>query len=121
MGKLVLIVDDDQMNRELMETVLKRSGFTTQTAYSGTQALSLIQTSLPDLILLDARLGEPDGFEVCAQLKGNPATQSIPIIMLTASNVRSDQQHAKEVGADDYYYKPDGWQGLIERVRRYLA
>ncbi|MBL8131687.1 MAG: response regulator [Anaerolineae bacterium] len=121
MGKLVMIVDDDQMNRDLIETVLKRSGYATKTAFSGNQALSLIPNLKPDLILMDGRLGEPDGFEVCAQLKSDPATQAIPIIILTASNLKTDFQRAQEVGADDYYHKPDGWQGLIERVRRFIG
>ena len=122
MGKLVLVVDDDPMNRELMETVLKRSGYETQIAVNGSQALSAVEQRLPELILLDARMGdELDGFEVCYQLKSDPATQMIPIIILTASNLKSDIQRAQQAGADDYYHKPDGWQGLMERVRNFIG
>jgi CheY-like chemotaxis protein len=118
MSKRVLIVDDDPMNRELIEAFLKRGGYVTETAASGTQVYDRIGVGdFPDLILLDARLGEPDGFEVCATLKGDPATQAIPIMMLSASKLASDIQHAKEVGADDYYHKPDGWAGLMSKVK----
>ncbi|MDZ4768897.1 MAG: response regulator [Chloroflexota bacterium] len=123
MSKLVLIVDDDPMNRELIEAFLTRGGYSTQSAATGTQALTMLAngTSSPALILLDARLGDPDGFEVCARLKRDPATQVIPILMLSASKLAKDIQHAEEVGADGYYHKPDGWQGLMERVAELIG
>lgn len=122
MGKLVLVVDDDPMNRELMDTVLKRGGYDTRIAVNGSQALSFVQNTPPALILLDARMGDDlDGFEVCSQLKSDSATQAIPIIILTASNLKADVQRAQQAGADDYYHKPDGWQGLMERVRTLIG
>lgn len=121
MGRLVLVVDDDQLNRELMETVLKRVGYETRSAFGGNQALTLVKTERPDLILLDARMGDMDGFEVCSRLKSDPATSTIPVIILTASNLASDVRRAEEVNADAYYHKPDGWQGLMERVKALIG
>lgn len=117
MSKLIFVVDDDSMNRELIEAFMKRGGYSTISAISGTQALAMLDGGpLPDLILLDARLGEPDGFEVCAQLKASDATRAIPVLMLSASNLAADHQKAKAAGADGYYHKPDGWPGLLARV-----
>ena len=82
MPQLVLIVDDDQMNRELLGTVLKRAGYLAAHASSGAQALREVPEQHPDLILLDVNLGEMSGFDVCAQLKSQPATRAIPIIIL---------------------------------------
>jgi len=117
MAQLVLIVDDDQMNRELMETVLKRAGYQVAHANSGVQALRVVATQPPDLILLDVRLGEMSGYDVCAQLKSEPETRSIPIIILTAADNEEDEQNALRAGADGFFPKMRGWQPLIERVK----
>ena len=117
MSQLVMIVDDDQMNRELLETVVKRAGYSVNHASSGAQALRMIAAQLPDLILLDVRLGEMSGYDVCSRLKSDPATRSIPIIILTASDNVQDRQEALRAGADDFFPKMRGWQPLLAQVK----
>lgn len=121
MPQLVMIVDDDQMNRELLETVVKRAGFLVSHASNGTQALRMIDAQPPDLILLDVRLGEMSGFDVCARLKSEPATRPIPIIILTAADNDEDRQNAMRVGADGFFPKMQGWQPLVAQVKQMLG
>lgn len=121
MPQHVMIVDDDPMNRELLETVLKRSGFAVSHAISGEQALELIANQLPDLVLLDVRLGEMSGYEVCARLKSEPTTRPIPIIILTAADNDEERQSAEQVGADGFFPKMRGWQPLLAEVKRILG
>ena len=123
MPQLVMIIDDDQMNRELLETVIKRAGFEVSHANSGAQALKILDAPdrLPDLILLDVRLGEMSGYEVCAVLKSEPATRPIPIIILTAADNDEDRQSALQVGADGFFPKMRGWQPLLAEVKQMLG
>ncbi len=120
MPQLVMIVDDDQMNRELLETVIKRAGYAVSHANSGVQALRLVAEQPPDLILLDVRLGSMSGYEVCSQLKSEPNTRAIPIIMLTAADNEEDRYSAMRAGADGFFPKMQGWQPLLEQVRSIL-
>lgn len=121
MPQTVMIVDDDQMNRELLETVIKRAGYAVTHANSGAQALRLLATSLPNLILLDVRLGEMSGYDICLRLKNDPTTSAIPIIMLTAADNAEDEKRAQQAGADGFMPKMRGWQPLIERVKATLG
>lgn len=120
MAQLVLIVDDDQMNRELLETVLKRNGYRVAHANSGAQGLRAVSEELPDLILLDVRLGEMSGYDVCARLKSEPETRAIPIILLSAADSEEERQNALQAGGDDFFPKMRGWQPLLERVTSFL-
>jgi CheY-like chemotaxis protein len=121
MPQIVMIVDDDQMNRELMETVVKRARYSVVHANSGSQALRLVEAQKPDLILLDVRLGELSGYDVCAQLKSDPATRSIPILLLTAADNEEDHQNALRAGANGFFPKMRGWQPLIAQVKQLLG
>lgn len=121
MPQIVMIVDDDQMNRELMETVVKRAGYSVTHANSGEQALRLVETQRPDLILLDVRLGELSGYDVCARLKSDPATRAIPILLLTAADNEEDRLNAMSVGANGFFPKMRGWQPLIAQVKELLG
>lgn len=121
MPQIVMIVDDDQMNRELMETVVKRAGYSVVHANNGTQALRMVEAQPPDLILLDVNLGELSGYDVCAQLKSDPATRSIPILLLTAADNEEDRLSAMQVGADGFFPKMRGWQPLIAQVKQFLG
>lgn len=121
MAALILVVDDDQMNRELMETVLRRSGYEVAHANSGAQAYKEIAARPPDLILLDVRLGEMSGYDICAHLKSEPDTRSIPIIILTAADSEAEHQNAIRAGADGFQPKMRGWQPLLENVKSLLG
>lgn len=117
---LILIVDDDEMNRELTQTIMKRAGYEVITAVNGTRALAAIATQPPDMMLLDVRMADMTGYEVCAQVKGNPATQHIPVIILTAHENEVERRNAMDAGADDFLSKMAGWQKLVERVRSFV-
>ena len=121
MPQIVMIVDDDQMNRELLETVVKRAGYSVIHANTGAQALRMVAEQAPNLILLDVRLGEMSGYDVCARIKSDPATRSIQIIILTAADNEQDRQDALQAGADDFFPKMRGWQPLIARVKTMLG
>ncbi len=121
MPQTVMIVDDDQMNRELLETVIKRVGYAVTHANSGAQALRLLAANLPNLILLDVRLGEMSGYDVCERLKSDPATRAIPIIILTAADNEEDEKRARQAGADGFFPKMRGWQPLLERIKSTLG
>jgi CheY-like chemotaxis protein len=121
MAKHILIVDDDALNRELLQTVLRRQGFTVTQANSGTTALKQVTADAPDLIILDVRMVGMTGYEVCQHLKADPATSAIPVIMLTAFDEKSgEREKAEEAGADDFFPKMNGWQLLIERIQSLL-
>ncbi len=118
---LILVVDDDEMNRELMLTVLKRSGYRTLEAVNGRQALSIAAAQSPVLILLDVRMPDMSGYEVCAQLKANPATQPIKVVILSAYENNIERQNALDSGADDFIPKMQGWVQIVERIKAILS
>lgn len=116
----VLIVDDEKDIVKLLEYNLKKEGFAAVSAFDGAQALEKAESEHPDLILLDVMLPEVDGLEVCKQLKKDPATRSIPVIMLTARSQETDKVIGLELGADDYVTKPFGVRELLARVKALL-
>ena len=116
----ILVVDDEPDALELIGFNLRNSGFSVMTAGDGAEALKLARENIPDLILLDVMLPEMDGLEVCRTLRGNPATRSIPIIMLTARAAEIDRVLGLELGADDYVTKPFSPRELTLRVKNLL-
>jgi len=114
----VLIVDDNAQNLELLEVYMEEmSEVRTSTASNGIDALEVINHDKPDIILLDIMMPRMSGFELCKQLKGNPATRDIVIIMVTALNETADIERATECGTDDYLTKPIDRKALVELVR----
>lgn len=117
----VLVVDDDQRNVRLMESILKGSGYQVVKAYNGEEALALVEKSTaPDLLLLDVMMPKMSGFEVCQRLKGRYETRLLPIIMVTALNALEDKVQALEYGADDFLSKPINKVELLAKVRSVL-
>lgn len=116
----VMVVDDDWLNRELLEAYLTDAGCEVVSALDGNKALALAAETLPDLVLLDVNLPGMNGYEVCAQLKRNPATQFIPVVMVTALEAEEDKIRAIEAGADDFVTKPFSSVLLLARVRSLL-
>ncbi|RMT97429.1 hypothetical protein ALP39_00020 [Pseudomonas marginalis pv. marginalis] len=110
----LLIVDDEPQVRKLLETLLHHEGYLTQSACCGEEALRLVAQQPPDLILLDIMMPGMDGYEVASQLKGNPATANIPIIMLSALSDSSARVSGLETGAEEFISKP------VERVELWL-
>ncbi len=121
MGKVILIVDDEQDLVATLEFNLQREGYTVASAFNGTDALARAeQDPKPDLILLDLMLPDLMGTEVCRRLRSNPATKDTPIIMLTARGEEIDRVVGFEVGADDYVTKPFSVREVVLRVSAIL-
>jgi two-component system cell cycle response regulator len=116
----VLIVDDNQQNVELLQAYLEGLTVETDIAHDGMEAISKVQSSLPDLILLDIMMPKMSGFEVCKRLKKDPSTRDIPIIMITALNEISDIERSVECGTDDFLTKPVNKLELLTRVKSLL-
>lgn len=121
MGKAtILIVDDEEDIRELVELNLSQEGYKVLSCETGEQALAITVSKLPDLIILDLMLPGIDGLEVCKKLKNNIKTENIPIVMLTAKGEEADIVTGLELGAEDYVTKPFKGKVLTARVRRIL-
>jgi len=116
----ILVVDDEPDLLELIDTNLKAAGFNVLTAASGREGLRQAREAKPQLILLDVMLPEMDGLEVCKALRRDPATKSIPIVMLTARATEIDRVLGLELGADDYVTKPFSIRELVLRVKKLL-
>ena len=116
----ILIVDDELRNLRLLESLLKPEGHEVVHARSGAEALELIKAVRPDLILLDVMMPEMDGYQVAGRLKLDPATQTIPIIMVTALNDRASRLAALNMGAEEFLTKPIDRAELWVRVRNLL-
>jgi phosphate regulon transcriptional regulator PhoB len=116
----VLVVEDEPDIRSLIVHHLEREGFRCRTATSGGEALARVRATPPDLIVLDLMLPGMDGLEVCRRVRADPATASVPIIMLTAKADEVDRVVGLELGADDYLAKPFSTKELVARVRAVL-
>jgi len=116
----VLIVDDEKDLMRLLEFNLRQAGYETACAPSGTEALAQARRQVPDLVLLDLMLPDLPGTEVCRQLKGDPRTSHVPVVMLTARGEELDRVVGFELGADDYVVKPFSMRELVLRVRAVL-
>jgi two-component system phosphate regulon response regulator PhoB len=117
----ILIVEDEPNIVKLISYRLGRLGHEILSASNGVKALEITRAQLPDMILLDVMIPMLNGFEVLAQLKADPATQQIPILMLTARGHERDVVAGLEGGAEDYIVKPFSFPELISRVSAILA
>lgn len=116
----ILIVDDEINIQELIKFNLKNQGYDVLVAGDGVEALRLVKTEKPDLILLDLMLPGIDGYDVCSQIRKNNSISSIPIIMITAKGEEFDKVHGLDLGADDYITKPFSIKELLARVNAIL-
>jgi len=116
----ILVVDDEEDILELLKFNLSREGYQVLCAVSGEQALRLVRSENPDLIMLDLMLPGIDGLEVTRRLKNDPDTKNLPIVMLTAKGEEADIVTGLELGADDYITKPFSPRVLIARIRAVL-
>ena len=120
MAKL-LVVEDNELNRDSLSRHLKRNGFEVVMAVDGAQGVALARAELPDLVLMDMSLPVLDGWEATRQLKSDVATARIPVIALTAHAMASDRQKALETGCDDYDTKPVELPRLLGKIHELLA
>jgi CheY-like chemotaxis protein len=123
-GKLImpkiLLVEDNEMNRDMLSRRLERKGYAVVSAHDGGQGLSMAQSESPDIILMDISLPVMDGWEVTRLLKIDEATRHIPIIALTAHALVTDRTRAFQVGFDDYDTKPVEFGRLSEKIENLL-
>ncbi len=116
----IMLIDDNEQNLELLLAYLEDLGATLVTALDGMEAIDAIEREIPDLILLDVMMPRMSGFQVCAKIKGDPATRDIPVVMVTALNEVADIERAVECGADDFLTKPVHKLELVTRVKSLL-
>jgi len=117
----ILLVEDNEMNRDMLSRRLERKGYQVVMAFDGAQGLASVQSERPDLVLMDMSLPVMSGWEVVRKLKADPNTQSIPIIALTAHAMAADRDQALEAGCDDYDTKPIDLPRLLEKIGALLA
>ena len=113
----ILLVEDNEMNRDMLTRRLQRYGFTVCCAHDGAAGVAMAAGEQPDLILMDVALGEMDGWEATQLIKANPATAAIPIVALTAHALASDRAKSVEVGCSDFDTKPVDLQRLLGKMR----
>lgn len=116
----ILVVDDEEHIQELISFNLENNGYKVICASDGVEALRLVKSELPNLVLLDLMLPEIDGFDVCKQIRRDNTISNMPIIMITAKSDELDKVLGLELGADDYITKPFAVRELIARVKAVL-
>lgn len=117
----ILLVEDNELNRDMLTRRLERKGFTVFIAIDGQEGVSQAQTLLPDIILMDMSLPVMDGWTASKQLKANPQTQHIPIVALTAHAMAEDREKALAAGCDDYDTKPIDLPRLLGKIENWLG
>jgi CheY-like chemotaxis protein len=118
--KKILVVEDNELNREVLIRRLTKAGFAVTTAADGMQALDVARDDSPDLILMDMNLPVMDGFDATRHLKAAPSTRAIPIIALTALVMPGDRERCLEAGCDDYDGKPIEFPSLLSKIKALL-
>jgi two-component system cell cycle response regulator DivK len=116
----ILLVEDNEMNRDMLCRRLQRRGYEVLIALDGAEGVAEAQTEVPDLILMDMSLPGLDGWEATRRLKGAPETRSIPIIALTAHTMSGDRDKAIEAGCDDFDTKPVEFNRLLTKIEALL-
>jgi two-component system, cell cycle response regulator DivK len=117
----ILLVEDNEMNRDMLSRRLQRKGYEVVLALDGQSGVELSQTQAPDLILMDMSLPVLDGWEATRRLKTDASTRHIPIIALTAHAMSSDREKALEAGCDDYDTKPVELPRLLAKIVALLS
>jgi CheY-like chemotaxis protein len=117
----ILLVEDNEMNRDMLSRRLQRKGYSVLIAHDGEQGLAKACSEIPDLILMDISLPFIDGYEVTRRLKANPRTRHIPVIALTAHALLTDRDRALNAGCNDYDTKPVDFARLTEKIENLLV
>jgi len=116
----LLIVEDNEMNRDMLSRRLKRKGYEIEVAVDGQQGVEMAIASMPDLVLMDMSLPIKDGWTATRELKANAATASLKVIALTAHAMDGDRQKAMDAGCDDYDTKPIDLKRLLGKIEALL-
>ena len=121
MMQKILLVEDNEMNRDMLSRRLARRSFSVIIAVDGQQGVELAQSEKPDLILMDMSLPILDGWSATRAIKDNPVTANIPVIALTAHAMSGDREKALEAGCDEYDTKPVEFKRLLEKINTMLG
>jgi two-component system, cell cycle response regulator DivK len=116
----VLIVDDAELNRKVVKTVLLAQGFEVLEAHDGEEAVQMATEHLPDIVLMDVQLPKIDGYEATRLLRAQESTHHLPIIALTAHAMPGESERAQEAGCDGYISKPINTRTLVEQISEHL-
>ncbi len=116
----ILLVEDNEMNRDMLSRRLQRKGFEVSLAVTGLEAVTMASSASPDLILMDISLPELDGLEATRRIKADEQTRGIPVIALTAHAMSGDRERALEAGCDDYDTKPVEFRRLRGKINTLL-
>src|SRR3954466_2106527 len=116
----ILLVEDNEINRDMLTRRLQRHGFSVRCAQDGATGVAKASSEMPDLILMDVALGEMDGWEATRLIKGNPQTAGIPVIALTAHAMATDREISVKVGCSDYDAKPADKPRLLTKIQHCL-
>ena len=117
----ILLVEDNEMNRDMLSRRLTRNGYEVSIAVDGQQGVDMASSARPDLILMDMSLPVIDGWEATRRIKSNEATRQIPVIALTAHAMAGDREKAMEAGCEDYDTKPVEISRLLGKIAALLA
>jgi two-component system cell cycle response regulator DivK len=120
MSKRILVVEDNEDNRQILRDLLNRAGYELVEAEAGDVAVTLAQSSKPDLILMDIQLPGIDGYEATRRIKAIPELAHVPIIAVTSYALSGDDVKAAEAGCDAYVTKPFSPKQLLEKIREYV-
>ena len=116
----ILIVEDNEMNRDMLSRRLERKGYDVVMAEDGKKGVDMSKNENPDLILMDLSLPVMDGWEATSTIKGNEETKKIPIIVLTAHAMAGDREKALDAGADEYDTKPIDFKRLLGKIKEFI-
>jgi two-component system cell cycle response regulator DivK len=117
----ILLVEDNEMNRDMLSRRLKRKGHEVAIAVDGQAGVDMASSENPDIILMDLSLPVMDGWEATRRIKADGATSGIPVIALTAHAMQGDEEKALEAGCDDYDTKPVNFKRLLEKIQTLLG
>jgi CheY-like chemotaxis protein len=112
----ILIIEDNELNRDMLQRRLERKGYRVFCAVDGPQGIEMAVDTLPNIILMDVALGDMDGWEATRAIHADPRTATIPVIALTAHALESDRQRSVEVGCVDFETKPVSLPDLIDKI-----
>lgn len=121
MGNKILIIDDEKDIVEMMKIMLRREGFEILTALNGKSGVIIAKEEIPDIILLDIMMPDVSGFQVCKELKEDPKTRDIPVVIISVKSSEMDITKALEMGATDYFKKPFTREVLIGKIKEIIA
>jgi CheY-like chemotaxis protein len=117
----ILLVEDNEMNRDMLSRRLIRKGFEVIIAVDGQAGVDMASSTNPDIILMDLSLPVIDGWEATRRIKADSATQGIPVIALTAHAMAGDEQKALDAGCDDYDTKPVNFKNLLGKIENFIG